>query len=330
MKTLLLNKSNVYSLLDLDKILTAVENGYKSFQLQKVVQPDFMSVVLPGTHTGFDFKAGMDLTGNYVTIKSSSGGYPDNPSLGLPTGMNVVYLYEASTSALKCILDGTYITGCRTAAAGAISIKYLARKNASSLAIMGSGNQARHQLRAALRVHPFKKISVWSYDFNHAATFAREMSRELSLDIKPCSSAKEAVSSADVIITTTRGRKGPIIRQEWLKAGTHIAAIGSDMPDKQELDTSILKNAKVVADSKNLCMKNGELHHAVESNVLTADKIHAEIGEIILGLKPGRENDEEITVFDTVGMAIQDNVMAAYLYQEAEKRGMGIYFDFLN
>jgi alanine dehydrogenase len=329
MDTILLNKSDVGSLIDLDKVQEAVEDGYRSFSSGKVVQPDFMNIVKPGTHTGFDFKGGLDLGGGFISIKSSSGGYPDNPKLGLPTGLNMVYLYEADTSALKCIMDGTWITGCRTAAAGAISVKYLARENADKIAMIGAGNQARRQLRAILRVRDIKEVYVWSYTKESVEQYCKEMSEETGLSIKACESAKEAVEQADIIVTTTRGRKGPVVKREWVKPGTHIAAIGSDMPDKQELDTDLFPGAKVVDDSIAFCLKNGETHHAVEEGVIPESAIYGEIGEILLGEKPGRENDEEITIFDTVGMAIQDNVMASAIYKQALEKGLGIKFDFL-
>lgn len=330
METLLLNKSQVLSLLDRDEILKAVESGYKSFNSGLVVQPDFMSIVRPGTHVGFDIKGGMDLGGGYISLKSSSGGYQDNPSKGLPTGMNMVYLYEEETSFLKCIMDGTWITGCRTAAAGAISVKYLARKNATKLAVMGSGNQARRQLEAIVRVRDIKEVYVYSYTPEHTADYIEQMKKEFP-DIRfvNCPTSKEAVMNADIIVTTTRGRKGPLFQKEWVKPGTHIAAIGSDMPDKQELPVDLFINAKVVCDSKQLCVKNGETHHAVEEGIITLDEVYAEIGEILLGQKAGRESEEEITIFDTVGMAIQDNVMAGMLYELAVKKGLGTYYDFM-
>ncbi len=330
MDTLLLNKSDVGSLIDLDAILEAVEDGYRSFNSGLVVQPDFMTIVKPGTHTGFDFKGGLDMGGGYITIKSSSGGYPDNPKIGLPTGMNMVYLYEADTSALKCIMDGTWITGCRTAAAGAISVKYLSRKNSSKICIIGAGNQGRRQLRAMVRVRPIKDVYVWGYSQEEIDAYISEMSAELKeINFYPCSTAEEGVRKADIVVTTTIGRRTPIVKREWLKPGTHIAAIGADMPDKQELCTDVFKGAKVVNDSIKLCIKNGETHHAVEEGVINVEDIYGEIGEIILGKKPGRENDEEITIFDTVGMAIQDNVTAVSLYKGAIEKGLGIKYDFL-
>ncbi len=329
MKTLLLNKSDVGSLIDLDSVLAAVEDGYRSFNRGLVVQPDFMTIVKPGTHSGFDFKGGLDLGGGYINIKSSSGGYPDNPKLGLPTGMNTVFLYEADTSALKCIMDGTWITGCRTGAAGAISVKYLAREDASKLCIIGGGNQARRQLRAIMRVRKLTEVYVWSYVEEEISKYVDEMSKETGLNIIGCATAEEAVRNADIVVTATIGRKGPLVQRQWIKPGTHIVAVGADMPDKQEMFSDVFKGAKVVNDSIELCTKHGETHHPVEEGIIKKEDIYAEIGEIILGEKPGRENSEEITIFDTVGMAIQDNVTAAFLYKGALEKGLGVWYDFL-
>lgn len=329
MNTLLLNKTEVGSLINLDKILLSVENGYCNFSSGNVIQPDFINLVRPGTHIGFDFKTGFDLESDVITMKSSSGGYNNNPTLGLPTGMNMVYLYDATTSALKCIMDGTWITGCRTAAAGAISVKYLARKNATKLAMIGAGGQSRRQLRAILRVRNIEEVFIYSYSPEHVEEYISEMSKETGLNFIPCSTAQQAIEQADIIVTTTRGRKGPIVKKEWLKPGTHIAAIGADIPDKQELDVSVFSGAKIVTDSTTLCLKSGDTHHAVDNGIISVKDIYGEIGEIILGKKPGRENEEEITIFDTVGMAIQDISMATSLYTEALKLGLGVNYDFL-
>lgn len=328
MKTLLLNKDEVGELIDLDAVLEAVENGYKSFNSGRVIQPDFMCVVSPGTHEGIEFKGGLDMDGGYITIKSSSGGYKKNPEVGLPTGMNTVMLFDASTSALKCIMDGTWITGCRTAAAGAISVKYLARDDAKKLCIIGAGNQARRQLRAIIRVRNFTEILAWNASSEALDDYVREMSAETGLNIRRCETAEEAVRGADVIVTATRALRGPIVKNEWLKPGTHIVAIGSDMPGKQELDTNIFREAKVVNDSVELCMKYGDTCRAIEDGAIKAEDIHAEIGEILLGKKTGRENSEEITIFDSVGMAIQDNVTVAMLYKAALDKGLGTFYEF--
>jgi alanine dehydrogenase len=328
MQTLLLNKEEVGSLIDLDAILAAVENGYRSFNSSLVVQPNFMAVASPGTHSGIDFKGGLDMGSGYITLKASSGGFDENPRIGLPISMNTVMLFEAKTCALKCIMDGTFITGCRTGAAGAISVKYLARGDAEKLCVIGAGNQARRQLSAMMRVRNLTEVRVWDALPEFLDAYVNEMSAETGLKIRKCSTAEEAVRGADIVVTTTRGRSGPIVKKEWVQPGTHIAAVGADMPDKQELYADVFTGAKVVNDSIDLCVESGETHNAVKAGVIRIEDIHAEIGEIILGTKPGRENPEEVTIFDTVGMAIQDVVTAVMLYKGALEKNLGTPYEF--
>ncbi len=328
MQTLLLNKDEVSSLIDLDAIQAAVEEGYRSFNRGLVVQPKIMDIVLPGTHAGIDFKGGLDMGSGYISLKASSGGFDSNPKLGLPTGMNTVLLFEASTSALKCVMDGTYITGCRTGAAGAISVKYLAREDAEKLCILGAGSQARRQLAAILRVRRLTEVRAWDALPEFLEAYVREMSAETGLKIHQCATAEEAVRGADIVVTTTRARSGPIVKKEWLRPGMHIAAIGADSVGKQELETQVFAGAKVVTDSSSLCVERGETRNAVQAGIIRPEDIYAEIGEILLSEKPGRENPDEVTIFDTVGMAIQDIMMAAMLYKNALEKGLGTWYEF--
>jgi alanine dehydrogenase len=328
METLLLNKEEVGSLIDLDAVRTAVEEGYRSFNSGLVVQPDIMDISLPGTHEGVDFKGGLDMGSGYITLKASSGGYDNNPKIGLPTGMNTVLLFEAKTCALKCIMDGAFITGCRTGAAGAISVKYLARTDAEKLCVIGAGTQARRQLEAIMRVRKLTEVRAWDALPEFLEKYVKEMSAKTGLKIRKCATAEEAVRGADIVVTTTRAHSGPIVKNEWVQPGTHIAAIGADMPDKQELYADVYAGAKVVNDSINLCVERGETRNAVKAGILRPEDIHAEIGEIILGKKSGRENPYELTIFDTVGMAIQDIVTAAMLYKGALEKGLGTRYEF--
>jgi ornithine cyclodeaminase/alanine dehydrogenase len=220
------------------------------------------------------------------------------------------------------------ITGCRTGAAGAISVKYLARADAEKLCIIGAGNQARRQLRAIMRERKLIEVRVWDALPEFLDAYVKEMSEETGLKIRKCATAEEAVRSADIVVTTTRARSGPIVKKEWIQPGTHIAAIGADMPDKQELYADVYAGAKVVNDSINLCVESGETHNAVKAGIIRPEDIHAEIGEIILGKKAGRESPDEVTIFDTVGMAIQDNVTAAMLYKGALEKGLGTRYEF--
>jgi ornithine cyclodeaminase/alanine dehydrogenase len=328
MQTLLLNKDEVSSLIDLDAILAAVEDGYRSFNSGHVIQPPFMEVHFPVTHEGVDFKGGLDMGAGYLTLKASSGGYDNNPKLGLPISMNTVMLFEASTCALRCIMDGTFITGCRTGAAGAISVKYLARPEAEKLCVIGAGSQARRQLRAILRVRKITEVRTWDALPQFLDQYVQEMSAETGLKIRKCATAEEAVRGADIVVTTTRGRSGPLVKKEWLQPGTHIAAIGADSSGKQELEVEVFAGAKVVTDSTSLCLSSGETRNAVQAGIIRPEDIHGEIGEILLGRKPARENPDELTIFDTVGMAIQDIVTAAMLYKGALEKGLGTRYEF--
>lgn len=329
MNTLLLNHSEVEKLLDIDDIVSSVERAYCDYSSGLVVQPDILTIYEPGTEKGYDFKVGLDLGVGYFSMKSSSGGYTDNPKKGLPDGLNMVYLYDAETSALRCVMEGGYIRNLRTAAAAAIAIKYLARKDAHSYFAYGAGRIGRDALRVTARLRDIRDVYVFGYMDGEIDKYIADMSKEFPhMTFHACATPEEGARNADIIVTVTLARKGPVIRKEWLKPGTHISAVGADEPDKQELDASILGIAKVVDDSIPYASKNGETHHAIEEGYLTEDGIYGEIGEIILGKKPGRENDTEITVFDTVGMAVQDMGMALSIYHKALEQELGTFFDF--
>ncbi len=328
-KTLLLNKTDVGSLVDLDAVQAAVEDGYRSFQKGLVSQPDFIDLHRPGGDGGMDVKAGVDAGSGRMSIKASSGGYKFNPEKGLPTGINLVTLYDADTSAVLCVMDGTYITGCRTAAAGAISVKYMARKDASKIAILGAGNQGRRQLRAIARVRDLTDVYVWSFHEESEKQYVEEMGKELGLTMHPCKTPEEAVRNADIVVTTTHGYRGFVVEKAWLKPGTHIAAIGTDTPGKEEVAPDVMASARVICDSINFCKARGDMQHPLKLGLMHLEDIAGEIGEVILGEKPGRENDEQITVFDTVGMPIQDVAMANAIYQGALEKGIGTWYDFM-
>jgi alanine dehydrogenase len=179
-----------------------------------------------------------------------------------------------------------------------------------------------------MRVRKLSEERAWDALPQFRKKYVQEMSAETGLKIRKCATPEEAIRGADIVVTTTRGRSGPIVKKEWPHPGTHIAAIGADMPDKQELDADVFAGAKVVTDSSKLCLDSGETRNAVKAGVLKLQDIHAEIGEILLGKKPARENQDELTIFDTVGMAIQDIVTAAMLYQSALEKGLGTYYEF--
>jgi alanine dehydrogenase len=241
--------------------------------------------------------------------------------------MGTILLFDARSCALICIMDGSLITGLRTGASGAVSVKALARKNARTIASIGTGNQARMQIRAINEVMKIEEIHAWSRTSNTLSKYKTDIEREFGIPVIVASSKKDAVEQADILITTTRG-KGDLVEADWVKPGTHIVPIGTDQRGKQELDPELFRNAKIVVDSIAQCTEKGETWHPLNKNIIAKDDIHAEIGEVLLGRKPGRESDEEITIFDSTGMAIQDNTTASKIYQNAIDNNVGTFFQF--
>jgi ornithine cyclodeaminase/alanine dehydrogenase len=328
MKTLLLKKEEVRGLIRMQEVIGAVEEAYKAFNSDQVVQPDYIGIDLHPPRGDIDFKLGYYKGNEIISMKASSGGFPNNPTTyGVPSGMGTILLFDARTCALICVMDGSLLTDFRTGAAGAVSVKALARKNAKKITSIGTGNQARMQIRAINEVMKIEEIHAWDHTAESLSRFKADIEREFDIPVVIANSKKEAVEQADILITTTRG-KGSVVQAAWVKPGTHIVAIGTDAKGKQEFEPEIFRNAKVVVDSLMQCSEKGEIQHALSQNIITKDGVHAEIGEVLLGVKPGRGSDEEITIFDSTGMAIQDNTTATKIYRNAMESKVGTFFEF--
>lgn len=328
MKTLLLKKEEVSRLICMREVICTVEEAYRAFSGNQVVQPGYIGIHLPPPGGEIDFKLGYCKSNEIISMKASSGGFIDNPeSHGIPSGMGTILLFDARSCALICVMEGSLITGLRTGASGAVSVKVLARKNAKSITSIGTGNQARMQIRAIKEIMNVEVIHAWDSNPDTLSKYKTDIETELGIPVVMADSKKEAVKQADILITTTRG-KGSLVEADWVKPGTHIVAIGTDQQGKQELDPELFRNAKIVNDSIEQCIEKGETWHPLNSNIITKDDIHGEIGEILLGRKPGRENDQEITIFDSTGMAVQDNTTSTKIYQNAIESQTGTFFEF--
>lgn len=248
------------------------------------------------------------------TVKIASGFY-QNASRGLPVSNGLMVAFDAYTGGLIAILmDNGYLTELRTAAAGALAADLLARSDVQRVGVIGCGTQARYQLEALRVVRQFRQVVAFGRTDAHARAFASEMSSRLDLEVRIVGSAREAVVSSDIVVTTTPSHQ-PLVMAEWLNPGTHVTAVGSDAPGKQELDSGVLRRAdKVVADSYEQCLRLGELQHVPEL------AIHAELGELAAGLKVGRTSASEITVADLTGLGIQDTAVACAVVQKAGER----------
>ena len=233
----------------------------------------------------------------------------------------MIVVFDARTGAPAAfLLDNGFITDFRTGAAGAVAARYLARARISSVAVIGTGAQARYQIEMLALERTFSEVRIWGRDPDKARACADDLGKRR--DIPACNfavteSVREAVDGADVVITVTASRE-PLVRAAWLKPGVTVIAVGSDGPDKQELDIDVLARAdKIVADSIPQCLRLGEIHHAVEHGAITKEKVYAELGEITAGLKPGRTSESEIIVCDLTGVGVQDVAAASLVMDRA-------------
>lgn len=251
--------------------------------------------------------------------------HPDNPEkYRIPSVMATILLVEPKNGQPIGLFDGTWITTMRTGAASGIATKYLARQDADTLALIGAGAQAETQLEAVLRVRNIKEVKVYDINLSHTKTFAEKFGKKFKVAIKICPTIKECIKDMSIICTQTPVRK-PIVKANWVNPGTHINAIGADAPGKQELDPLLLKRAKIVIDDWEQASHSGEINVPLSKGIIGKRDIYSEIGDIVAGKKKGRTGKDEITIFDSTGLGIQDLVTAYQVYQLAEKKGLGTW-----
>jgi ornithine cyclodeaminase/alanine dehydrogenase-like protein (mu-crystallin family) len=317
----ILRRSEVAALMDTAAYLAAVEAGFRSYARGDASVP--LPMPIPARNGSFHCKGALvTLDRAYVAVKVNSN-FPDNPRTNaLPTIQGAVLLFEAADGTLLAIIDSIEITSRRTAAASALAARYLARADATSIAICGCGEQGRAQLAALGQVIALGRVLAWDIDMEKARKFAREMQKALKLDVTAVRNVGDATRTSDVIVTATSAQT-PFLTRECVSAGTFIAAVGADSPQKNELTPELLACSKVVVDTLAQSAAMGDLHHAIDAGVLTSADVHAELGELVVGRKPGRTSSEEITVFDSTGVAIQDAASAVWIYQRALEGNVG-------
>jgi ornithine cyclodeaminase len=301
----------------------AVRDGFVKLARGQVTLPGVINLDLP-EHSGEVHVKGAYIHGaSFFSIKEAAGFY-GNPARGLPVGSGMISVFHASTGLLAAVLfDNGFLTEFRTAAAGALAADLLARPTAEHIGIVGAGVQARYQLEALLEVRKPRRVRIYGRTPEHAQACAKELATRFGLDVRAVPTAREAVEGAEIVVTVTPSRE-PIVQPEWISPGTHITAVGSDGPDKQELAVGVLAKAdKVVADRLEQCLRLGEIHHAVAAGVMATGDVHAELGEVAAGEKPGRTSDSEITVADLTGVGVQDAAVANHVIAAALARGLG-------
>ncbi|MBI2041867.1 MAG: ornithine cyclodeaminase family protein [Candidatus Nealsonbacteria bacterium] len=305
---------NIIPAKDIQKIIDAVEGGFADYARGDVQMP-------PKQYLDFKECGGdLRIMPSYSQILKLAGTkivnvHPENPQKGLPTVMAVVVLNDARDGRALALIEAAYITGIRTGAAGAIAAKYLAKKNTETLGVVGAGQQAFFQIAAITKVRKIKEVLVYDTKEENIIKLADSL-KELGIEIKKAS--LEETAKTDILTTTTPSRN-PIIKNEWIKPGTHINAIGADAPGKEELDPIILKRAKIVIDNWEQASHSGEINVPIEKGIIKKEDIYSDLGNIVIGKTAGRENDTEITVFDSTGLGFQDLYTANLVYQYAIK-----------
>jgi alanine dehydrogenase len=318
---LFLSRQDVETCLTMDDTLEAVETAFKEHGQGTIEMP---------VRSGITLSNGITLFMPAYIEKMSAIGikvvsvYPENPSkYSLPTILGVVLLTDPKNGELLAIMDGAYLTAMRTGAAGGIATKYLARKDAEEVGIIGTGVQGRTQIIAATKVRRVRRVKAYDVARDRCELCCRELSKELEVQVTPVDSAEEAVRDSDIVITCTTSRT-PILKGDWLDEGTHLNAIGSHTPDSRELDATSIKRAKIIVDSREAALKEaGDLVIPISQGLIEPSQIYAELGEIVTAKKPGRTNETEVTIFKSLGLAIQDVSTASKVYELATKRGLG-------
>jgi len=250
--------------------------------------------------------------------------YPRNQEEhNLPSTMGLIVVNDPDSGKPVSLMDGAFITAMRTGAVSGIATKYLSRSDSNTAAIIGAGNQARTQLMAICEVRHLSQVRVYDEDRDISRRYAQEMSQRFGVDAFAVDSSKNAVKDSDIIITCSSARE-PVFSGDWISEGSHINAIGSHRKDARELDTTIIKRSKVVVDSREACLAEaGDIIIPIEEGAITENHIHAELGEVILGRRPRRVSDSEITLFKSVGLAIQDAATASKAYKRAVENHAG-------
>jgi alanine dehydrogenase len=325
--SLTLTGSQVMQVLDMDLALAAVEEAFRAYGEGRVNMPPKAYLTLAQG----DFRAmygEIFLPRDHICGLKWVNVHPGNPARGLLTVMAKIILNDPDTGLEFADLDGTHITDYRTGAAGGIAVKYLARSDATRLGLIGAGAQARTQVAAILKVRSIQEIVVFDRHREHAQAFAAEVAAAFGVKVRATSAAAEAVTGQDIVVTTTPSRT-PVVKREWVSPGTHINAIGADAAGKQELAPAILTAAKVVMDDWAQASHSGEINVPLARGELTPEQVYGSLGDIVAGKKPGRVTPEEITVFDSTGLIIQDLALGLAVYQRAKERGLGEEKDFL-
>ena len=307
-----------------ENVVNAIEDGFSLLSEGKVNVPPIMRIDIPQHNGEVDVKTAYVEGLDHFAIKIASGFF-DNRRLGLPTGSGMMVLVNAKTGFPETVLlDNGYLTDVRTGAAGAVAAKHLAREKIETVGVIGSGTQARYQIKGLGLVRDFNRLMIYGIVPEEVREYISEMESILGIEITQAEDVESVVRLSDVVVTTTPARE-PYLKAEWLHPGLHITAMGSDSEEKQELHAAVFGKANlIVCDRRSQCERLGELHHALDEGILQPSDDIAELGDLTSGRRSGRTSDKQITICDLTGVGVQDTMIATLAYRRAVKHQLGL------
>jgi ornithine cyclodeaminase/alanine dehydrogenase-like protein (mu-crystallin family) len=318
----LLTEDHVKSLLTMGDLITAMESAVARFSAGEVLQPVRTVLSVGPTHAFFGvMPAYMEqppsLGAKLVTVFNA------NHEKGLPSHLATIVLLDPDTGALVALMDGRYITEARTAAVSAVSARHLSRPDASTLAIIGTGVQARSHLEAYAEVRSLKEVRVWSPNPRSRDRFVSEMSGRVGARLHASDSAEAAVRGADLVVLATSSPT-PVLKDAWVAPGAHVVSVGACRPDQREMDPALVARARLFVDSRAAALvESGDVVMGIKEKRFDEGHIAGELGELVLGRVNGRQSADEVTVFKSLGMAVEDVVAADLVLRRAVETGAG-------
>lgn len=322
MSLLVLNQQEVEELLDMEGCIEAMAEALASLARGEVHVPLRVVVRPPGEDTFIGLMPAHRGGGAPLYSLKTVCVFPDNPKRGLDAHQGTVTLFDGETGETRAVMNASAITAIRTAAVSAVATRLLARKDARELGILGAGVQARSHLEALRLVRDFDRVRIFSPTAAHAEALATEAGAEA------VGSAEEAVRGADVVVTATSS-VDPVLRREWLEPGAHVNVVGGRPPTMRELDVATVADSAFYVDRRESAENEAfDYRDALEAGAIGPDHIRGEIGEVLIGTAPGRESPDELTVFRSLGLAVEDLAAAEYVVRRARERGVGVEVEF--
>jgi alanine dehydrogenase len=319
---LILSESEVRGLVEIDELIATLEQAHIQYSTGNAVMPVRLVVPLPQIQGRITSMPGYLHQAKALGMKVVTY-FQENPKQNLPAILATILLFSSETGKLIAVTDGSFITAIRTACASAMATKALANPETPMLGILGAGVQARAHIQTLSRVRKLNRIKIYSPSGTSAWSVKRDLEAEIGVSIEVAKKPEDTVRGADLVVTVSTAKE-PILKSEWLKPGAHINAVGSHRPDLREIDGATLARSKVVVDSRDAIMAEcGDILLALKEKTLPVDNIHAEIGEVLAGKKNGRSDAGEITLYKSVGIAIQDVATAHLIYHKALQYKVG-------